>query len=491
MTATPSSKLSANRKSIEQALDVEKVLSSEFDSIMNSVASIVDEYDDRWSGISYTCSTFLDLPSLSVDTDWRVLCAKYLSGLLKCEVWFIELDNAGKAIRHTTSETQIDPTSFAPMVTVAQDAGVASRAIGSSSLHASLSSSPIMRGVLEERYLTSGWCVSVPLPTLGGKLAIICLWKIDPAAEIWDSLLRLESVAKRDLIKLYEASVFLELGAKRWKRHLAMRFWRRYRLPAISGAIFCAILSMAIPFPYRPKRECTLETATRHYVASPLEGKLSRVLVRPGDEVKAGQVMAHMEDLQLRRDLVTTEAELESAIKKRDIALANSAWGDLRLARLDCQQVELKLMNLKERLSELELRSPTDGIIVQGDWHGQEGVPMTFGQTVFEVSPLNKMVCEVHLKPEDLRWVKVGSKAVLRTESTGSKSWSGTIQRVEPRAEIIDDQAVIIAEMEVDNPEWIFRPGMKGDAVVDTGYHSIGWILFHKPWRWLWNQWIW
>ncbi|MFO0923885.1 MAG: hypothetical protein U0905_15495 [Pirellulales bacterium] len=62
MTATPSSKLSPNRKSIEQALDVEKVLSSEFDSIMNSVASIVDEYDDRWSGISYTCSTFLDLP---------------------------------------------------------------------------------------------------------------------------------------------------------------------------------------------------------------------------------------------------------------------------------------------------------------------------------------------------------------------------------------------------------------------------------------------
>jgi hypothetical protein len=79
----------------------------------------------------------------------------------------------------------------------------------------------------------------------------------------------------------------------------------------------------------------------------------------------------------------------------------------------------------------------------------------------------------------------------MRTDTSLHRAWTGSIDRIEPRAEVIDDEAVFIGEMEIENQDHLFRPGMKARVAVDTGTKSIGWVLFRKPYRWLQNQWIW
>ncbi|MFN9914764.1 MAG: efflux RND transporter periplasmic adaptor subunit, partial [Pirellulaceae bacterium] len=250
-------------------------------------------------------------------------------------------------------------------------------------------------------------------------------------------------------------------------------------------------LLMLIPIPYQPKRECRIEPGIRRYIASPIEGRLQSVAVRPGEEVRTGQLLAKLDDMPLVRELAAAEAELQTHHKRRDVALATRAGGDLRIAQLEMQQIQLKIDALKDQLQRLEITSPCDGVLVQGDWFGNDGMPVSFGQNLFEIAPLDKMVAEIHLLAEDLPWVAVGSQAVMRTDTSLHRAWTGTIDRIEPRAEVVDEEAVFIGEMEIENQEHLFRPGMKARVAVDTGMKSIGWILVRKPYRWLQNQWIW
>jgi len=250
-------------------------------------------------------------------------------------------------------------------------------------------------------------------------------------------------------------------------------------------------LFLCIPIPYRPMRECILEPTTRRFVSSPIEGRLSSIAVRPGQDVAEGELLAKIDEQPIRRELLIAESELQSANKKLDVALATRASGDLRLAQLECQQIQLKIDSMLEQLGRLEVHSPSSGVVVQGDWFGNEGMPVTLGQSLFEIASLDRMTAEIHLTAEDLPWVKAGSQAVLRTDATGTKSWPSLLTRIEPRAEVIEDKAVYIADMEIENTSKLFRPGMKGQAVVDTGNHSIGWILLGKPYRWFVNMWVW
>ena len=288
-----------------------------------------------------------------------------------------------------------------------------------------------------------------------------------------------------------EASTIHSSGKqyRTWLQRFAM-IWRRPR-PWMLAVVAGLIATMMIPIPYRPKRECVLEPSSRQYVASPIEGRLKSIAVRPGDTVTSGQLLGRIDDSQIVRELAILEAELQTQNKKRDVALASRAGGDLRLAQLECQLVQLKMESLSEKLERLDVLSPSDGVIVQGDWQGNEGMPVTFGQTLFEIAPLDRMTAEVRLKAEDLPWVHVGSAAVLRTDATLHQSWRGSLERLEPRAEIIEEEAVFVGEMEIENSDHSFRPGMKAKVAVDAGNKTIGWILFRKPYQWLQNQWVW
>ena len=66
-----------------------------------------------------------------------------------------------------------------------------------------------------------------------------------------------------------------------------------------------------------------------------------------------------------------------------------------------------------------------------------------------------------------------------------------TIDRVQPRAEIRDQQSVFIGTALLENQDGRLRPGMEGKARVLCPKRPVGWLLFHKPWEALrmWSGW--
>ncbi|MCE3015614.1 MAG: efflux RND transporter periplasmic adaptor subunit [Pirellula sp.] len=267
--------------------------------------------------------------------------------------------------------------------------------------------------------------------------------------------------------------------------------WVRANPKKLLIPIGVLLSGLLLPVPYYPRRDCVFEPEVRQYISSPVAGRIVVCNVRPGDRVEKGQLLAQLDGEQMLRDLSTAQAELEGATKKLDTAIATRTAGEMGIAKVDIRLAQTRIDSLQDQLSRLDVRALADGTVVQGDWKRSIGMPVTLGQNLFEIAEMESMTVEVHLNAHDLGQIKVGDKVSVRSDATGGTTFQGSIGRIEPRASIIDQQTIFIADVIIEDSNMQLRPGMKATAQIEAGWRSIGWLLFSKPYRWLANQWIW
>lgn len=251
-------------------------------------------------------------------------------------------------------------------------------------------------------------------------------------------------------------------------------------LPIVLGMLF---LALWIPWPYKIGCKCKLQPIVRRFVAAPFEGILEKSLVEPGDVVKQNQVLALMDAREIRLAISETTADLKRAEVKRNVQLAKQDQGAAQMAALEKERLDLKLELLQSRSKKLEIKSPIRGIVLRGDQKRAEGMPVTLGQNLFEVAPLDKMVLEVAIPERDITQAKVGQKVGVKLDSYPSQTLEGTLIRIHPRAEEWDTDYVFVGEMLVENPNEVFHPGMNGRATIYGMRHTLYWNLFHKLWE--------
>jgi multidrug efflux pump subunit AcrA (membrane-fusion protein) len=121
-------------------------------------------------------------------------------------------------------------------------------------------------------------------------------------------------------------------------------------------------------------------------------------------------------------------------------------------------------------------------VVISGDLRKAEGAPLSTGQTLFEIAPLEEMVLEIGIPEEDISHVQVGQTVQATLNALADRTWTGTIERIHPRSELVDQDYVFVAEVKFSNEHGLLRPGMKGRAKVITAPQMLGWNLFHKAW---------
>ena len=92
-------------------------------------------------------------------------------------------------------------------------------------------------------------------------------------------------------------------------------------------------------------------------------GRVARVEVRPGQEVKAGEILVQLETGSLEHDLEMAEIDLELARLELERRRLGAAPLDLQAQELNYRKAELRVAFLKERIEAATLRAPFDGIV--------------------------------------------------------------------------------------------------------------------------------
>ena len=279
--------------------------------------------------------------------------------------------------------------------------------------------------------------------------------------------------------------------------HSRARFFHRIFSKAKSKVGVTALLScfvfamtMFVPVPHRETCDAQLEPSLKRFVAAPFEGTLKECFVAPGDLLRKGDLLASLDGRELTWKRDALQADHHQAIKKRDSAQALRAFAEQRIAQLEVDSLRSELELLDHRLKELELRSPINGIVTSGDLQRAKGIPLTTGQTLFEIAPLSEMLIEASVLDDQIAFVKTDQTVQLRLNAHPSRNWESSIALVNPRSEIRDQENVFIAECILPNDQRLLRPGMKGTIKIDCGRRRLGWILFHRPYDSV-SQWLW
>ena len=336
--------------------------------------------------------------------------------------------------------------------------------------------SPVLAEV--GRATGSGCVAAVPLPgDSGSSGGLLLLWQEKPA-DVTATMAMLGKAAPllAGCVQVLQQRSWRLAGGETGERQ------RRRRRLLMAGAVPILVLVLLIPVPFRVPASALVRPVTTRYVVARFDTILDKVLVDPGDRVHAGELLARLDGREISLQLAGLTAERDKAARMYDRYLAAGDTPAAQVARLDMERLDQQIDLLRQRQQHLRLVSPVDGIVLTGDLKRAEGGPVNKGQTLFEVAPLKTMNIELAIGEDDIARVRPGTQVVIRFDAFPGRQWQGTIQRIIPKSRIRDMRNVFIAELETANGDGRLRPGMRGEASIDCGRRSLGWILLHRPW---------
>jgi RND family efflux transporter MFP subunit len=218
-------------------------------------------------------------------------------------------------------------------------------------------------------------------------------------------------------------------------------------------------------------------------------GRLQVVDVKLGDPVRQGQVIARVEDSEVREQVRGAEASYQVAqalIRQReaDLKLAQNnldrsrslyerqllpqqtfddvdarhqaAVAQLDLARAQFEQTKARLDELKITLTNTQIVSPVDGFI--GKRYLDPGAFASTNAPVASVVDIRTVRMVANLVERDMRRVPVGTAANVEVDAYPGETFKGRVSRVAP----VFDPATRTAEIEIEVPNVGYRlkPGM-------------------------------
>ena len=172
-------------------------------------------------------------------------------------------------------------------------------------------------------------------------------------------------------------------------------------------------------------------------------------------------------------------------MKKRDQALAIKDEAAKQLAILEADSLALEVKRLEYQRDNLDVRSPIDGIVLSGNLERSQGVPVSTGQKLFDIAPIDHLEIEISISDAEITAVEIGQDVEVRLDSQTSFEHKSVISELYPVSQVRDGSNIFICLATLENANGELRPGMRGKARVSAGKRPMGWIIFHRLWDWI------
>jgi biotin carboxyl carrier protein len=240
-----------------------------------------------------------------------------------------------------------------------------------------------------------------------------------------------------------------------------------------------------IPIKYNLNAPARLEGISQRVMVAPSDGFLRSTSVRPGDMVKAGQVLAEMADEDLRQERRRWESEVlrhdstfGDALKRRDRAQMASAQAQAAEARAQLNLAE-------QQIERTRITAPFNGVVLKGDLKQQIGAPFKRGDTLLVLAPANEYRVIISVEDRAIESVTKGAQGNLLLTAMPDSALPITVERVLPVANAQDGRNAFEVEAKLSNNAVNLRPGMEGVAKIESGERSLYWMLGHRLSDWL------
>jgi len=173
-------------------------------------------------------------------------------------------------------------------------------------------------------------------------------------------------------------------------------------------------------------------------IAPRVSGTLAALLVDEGSHVRKGQVLARLEDGDLKSTVDEQQARAryarENFARNEDLVRRGFVSpGELDRSRSDRDAAEAALQRALAQRDFTALLAPADGTIIRRD--GEIGQYIGAGQALFTLSCCAPLRVSVDVDEEDILRVHAGQKVVLRTDALPGSALDGTVAQVTPKGD--------------------------------------------------------
>jgi len=224
-----------------------------------------------------------------------------------------------------------------------------------------------------------------------------------------------------------------------------------------------------------------LKATNSAFIKARVAGELQDLLVREGDFVKAGQIIAKVDPVESQARARQAQQQAEAAKAQVDIAKRSfdnnrslvdqgfisktaleSSISSLSAAEANYRAAQASVEVANKALEDTVLRAPMDGQIAQR--LAQPGERVSIDARIVEIVDLRRLELEASLSAADSIGVKVGQHATLTVEGS-TAPLTAKVARINPSA-VAGSRAVLVY-LSLDNSGGL-RQGLFAQGLLST-----------------------
>lgn len=230
----------------------------------------------------------------------------------------------------------------------------------------------------------------------------------------------------------------------------------------------------------------TVKALNYAVIKARVAGEVKEVLVREGDHVKAGQVLARIDPTEYQRRWLQAQEQAQAA--KAQMEIAQRQW-DVNRSLIDQGFISKNALDnssanyqgavashkaamagadvARKALDDATLLAPFSGVIAARS--AQPGERVGVDAKVLELVDLSQLEVEVPLSPSDSLDVRVGQVASLQVEDR-STPFTARVKRISPSAQTGSRSVMIY--LGLDKPEGL-RHGLFAKGLLGMGNSQV------------------
>ncbi|HPD94912.1 MAG: efflux RND transporter periplasmic adaptor subunit [Bacteroidales bacterium] len=214
----------------------------------------------------------------------------------------------------------------------------------------------------------------------------------------------------------------------------------------------------------------TIQAYKENHLAPATAGRVEKVLVDVGDNVKASQVVALLDRTSYQQAKIQFD-KLKLDLKRVDSLLKVGAIPQQQYDQVK-MQYDIAKTNLNFIDDNTTLKSPIDGVVTgkyinDGELFSMSPVASIGKPAVVSIMQLDKLKLLIGVSAQYFAEVKVGMKVIVTTEIYKGKEFVGSIERIYPTIDNLTKTFTV--EVVMNNPNRLLRPGMFATAHINIG----------------------
>ncbi len=263
----------------------------------------------------------------------------------------------------------------------------------------------------------------------------------------------------------------------------------KLKLFAIASSLIL-LFSSLLEIDFQVTSDAILEGKIQRIVAAPIEGYLVSASVQAGDTVSKGDIMATLEDSELKLELAKLNGQIQQAQREYREALSAQDLVQVRVSSAQIKQITASRDLIVKQLEKIQLVAPFDGVVIEGDLTQMLGSPVERGDTLFKIAPLEGYRVILKVNERLISYVKQGQPGMLTLSSIPNRRLDLTVKKITAVANTDDGSNIFRVEASLLDAPDLLRPGMEGIGKINAGRAKLLWIWTHEMFDWL-RLWFW